>query len=97
MLVVVALIAVSCGGGDDDDSGPAPLATPEAVRTTIWERSFSECSSESLKKLAAKYDVDPVPADVALAVGKTWSQRFDGGADAVRSGRDGCQQGLATQ
>ena len=98
-MVLVALLAGACGGGDDDDdsSGPARLGTPEAIKTSVWERSFSECSSEPLKRLAAKYNVDPVRAEVALAVGRAWSQRFEGGDDAVRAGRDGCRQGLAAQ
>jgi len=97
-LLVVAVAALgACGGGGDEpeDDGPAPLATPESIRTAIWERSFSECASTSLKRLALKYGVEPKRDEVTLAVGEAWSDRFSGADDAVRAGRDGCRQGLA--
>jgi hypothetical protein len=93
-LLTFAVVTLgACGGGDDDD-GPAPLATPDSVRTAVWERSFSECSTTSLKRLAHKYGVDPERDQVTQAVGEAWAEQFGGFDDAVRAGRDGCRQGF---
>jgi hypothetical protein len=97
LLVLALVILPACGGGGDsgdDDAGPPPLATPESVRVAVWERSYSECASTSLKRLAFKYGVDPERDQVTQAVGEAWAEQFNGFDDAVRSGRDGCRQGL---
>ena len=105
VLVLVTLLAASCSGGDDEDAA-APAETPAAattapagptrseVKTAIFERSYSDCGSFTLARLAAKYKVARNPATVASAVARDWTQRFDGGEDAVQAGRDGCLQAM---
>jgi hypothetical protein len=92
-LAATALGAAGCGG-DKEDFQPAPLATPKAIRLEVYDRSYSECASYSLDRLAGKYRVDKTRDQVSLAVGHYWANFFDGRTDAVRSGRDGCLQGM---
>jgi hypothetical protein len=102
MLAVLAVAVLAIGGysvagsgdgGDDataDTSGAA--RTPDALRTAVWERSYSECSSYDLQRIAAKYRGDPEEGAVATAVGRSWTEQLGAFDDAVASGRDGCVQ-----
>ena len=70
--------------------------TDPQVKTAVYERSLSECASNSLERLAAQYHVRPTSRAVATGVANSWAERFVGwpADDAVRSGRDGCLQGF---
>ena len=93
-MLVAGLVVGGCArGGDDEDATPA-RTTPDEIRLAIFERSYSECASYGVERLALKYRVDATPNQVALAVAESWRRRFRGGQDAVASGRDGCLQGL---
>ena len=93
-LLTVGLLAAGCGGDKGDDFEPAPLATPKRIRLAVFERSYSECASYSLDRLAGKYKVDANRDQVSIAVGRWWTKFFSGGNDAFRVGRDGCLQGM---
>ena len=109
LLVLVTLVAGGCSGNDGDEAAgttETTAATAETaettevtttaseVKTAIFERSYTECGSFSLVRLASKYKVPRSPATVASAVARDWTQRFDGGEDAVQAGRDGCLQAM---
>jgi hypothetical protein len=95
-LVLLALACSACSGGSDDSAETTlPVrTTPESIRLAVFERSYSECASYDLQRLAAKYRVDARPQPVAFAVARAWTQQFGGGQDAEPSGRDGCFQAL---
>jgi hypothetical protein len=93
-LSAAALAVGGCGGGDNEDFQPAPLATPKRIRVEVYDRSYSECASYSLERLAGKYRVERNRTQVAGAVGRNWAKFFGGGPDAARSGRGGCLDGM---
>ena len=68
--------------------------TPDVLLTAVFERSYSECGSFDLERLAAKYKAPRTPTAVANAVARSWTSRLGAGGDAVQSGRDGCLQAL---
>jgi hypothetical protein len=80
------------------EGDPHPLSTgttPEAVKTQVFERAYSECSSTPVKLLASKYKAADTSDDaVAAIVGRAWASYFKAGADAVPDGRAACLQGL---
>jgi hypothetical protein len=92
--LAAATLAAGCGGGGSEGSSAPVSTTPESVKLTIYEHSLSECKSYRLKDLAHKYSVDPNWTKVSRAVGTSWAKMFKAGADAKRSGRDGCLQGV---
>ena len=103
LLVALAftLAGVGCGGnGDDGDEEPAVVETAPAATTStqvkraVFERSYSECASFTLQRIAAKYKVRRDPAVISQAVGEAWTKYFSAGEDAVARGRDGCLQGI---
>ena len=98
VLVAVGLLAAGCGGGGSDESSqPAQPQTPDSIRTAVYERSFSECSTYSVARLAGKYGVDRNKRAVTIAVGHGWSKFFKAGPDAARAGREGCTQALQSK
>jgi hypothetical protein len=96
IILVTVLFAVGCAGDDEEEPERAAVTTPDRIRVAVFERSFSECGSESLRRLARKYDVDPTRRQVAQAVAQAWTKRFGGGPDAVAAGRDGCLQAIGS-
>ena len=82
---VLAVLA-GCGGyGDDDDESSEPTATtPESVKLAVYERSLSECGTQSVTNLARTYNVRPRQSAVATAVAVRWVDRLNGERDAVR-------------
>ena len=70
------------------------VTTPDEVKRAIFERSYSECGSFSLARLAAKYKVARSPRPVANAVARAWTEQFNGGEDSVQTARDGCLQAI---
>ena len=72
------------------------LEDVEALKRTAFERGYSECSTTSIPRLAAKYQVPRNQAAVARAVGFDWARRLDetGSLGVDRAGRDGCLQAL---
>ncbi len=106
LLVLTAPVLAGCSGDDENEAAttattaPAVTETTEAIRTpdevkiAVFERSYSECGSFSIPRLAAKYKVPRRPASIASAVGRAWTDQFNASADAVQSGRDGCLQAL---
>lgn len=101
-LALVPAVA-GCGGSDDETSPGGTAATgsqvetPEEIRNVVWERSYSECASYDLQRLSRKYHVAPREDDIADAVSASWTERFKGGDDALRTGRDGCLKGFEAQ
>ena len=108
-MCVLALTLLGAGcGGDEDDASDAPAATTEAATTTpddqereeeeiaraVFERSYTECASFELDRLAAKYKVPRNASSVSLAVARAWAREFGGGELAVGRGRAGCLQGM---
>jgi hypothetical protein len=95
LFVVLAVAAVGCMGGDDDDGSAEPTATtPQSVKTAVYERSLSECFGQTVEQLARAYRVEPRQDTVATAVAARWVDRMNGEHDAVQSGRDGCLLGF---
>lgn len=92
---LAVLVAAGCAGGDDggEDATPA-RTTPQEIRLAVFERSYSECATYSLERLALTHGVDATPGQVSTAVAEAWAKRFGGGPDAVRSGKSGCLQGI---
>ena len=72
---------------------PPPSEDETAINST-FERSYSECSTEELTRLAAKYSARQTSSAIATAVGRGWARQFAGGPRAQRAGRDGCLQAL---
>ena len=72
---------------------PPPSENEAAINST-FERSYSECSTEELTRLAAKYSARKTSPAIARAVGRGWAKQFAGGPRAERAGRDGCLQAL---
>ena len=93
---LVAVLALAGCAGSDDDSTPAEPArtTKSEVVNAVWERSYSECATEGLEALAAKYNVEQTIPAVSTAVATSWQQRFKAGDDAIANGVAGCRQGL---
>jgi hypothetical protein len=100
VLLACTVLLAACGGDEQEEpSEPLPAEQPveDPAAIAAFERSYGECSSYSLRTLAAKYHAKAKDDAVAAAVGKGWASRFNGGPSAERSGRDGCLQGLLEQ
>ena len=96
MALACAALVAGCGG--DDDASPNPdETTPADIRNVVFERSFSECGSESIQKLAGKHNVDANSADVSTAVGEFWAGEFGGREDAAREGKIACLQSISLE
>ena len=96
--IATAAIILGVGrlaAGGEDSAEPEPYVTPQEIRLAVWERSYSECSSYSVRSLAEKYHKQPVPQAVANGVGEAWASVFKGGADAAATGARGCLQAFA--
>lgn len=98
MLVLLVLSAGCAGLGGDDDSEPTASqpaqTTSEAVRTAVFERSYSECSTYPMSRLAIRYRVDAKVDAVSRAVARFWTRQFNGGKDAIPVGVRACVEGF---
>ena len=97
LLLALAVLTAGCAGlgGDDDPSATQPAQTTSAdVRTAVYERSYSECSTYPLARLAGRYRVDPKVDPVSRAVARFWTRTFKGGQDAIAVGVEGCIAGF---
>ena len=106
---VLLIVGISSSDGPSEETAPPTTTatptetvqlpagpTPADVKTTIFERSFSECGSYSAARLAAKYKVASTSEEqVSIAVVIAWTKFLQGGQDAVEDGRAGCAQGFA--
>jgi hypothetical protein len=97
LVVVVAVVVAGCGGGDDAGSTEPAVTTPAALKTNVYERSLSECSTAKVTDLARTYNVSPRQKAVATAVAARWVDTLHAFEDAVQSGRDGCMLGFRMQ
>ena len=97
LLVALALAAGGCMGDDDDGTVEPTATTPASVKTMVYERSLSECYSQTVDQLARAYNVDARQGPIATAVAARWVDRLNGEHDAVQSGRDGCMLGFRQQ
>jgi hypothetical protein len=98
LLVTLAFVLGGCAGlGDDDDgtpaSQPAQTTSPD-VRSAVYERSYSECATYPVARLASRYRVDPKVDQVSRAVARFWTRTFKGGKDAIPVGVRGCIAGF---
>lgn len=77
---------------------PHPLGTgptPSAVKTMVFERTYSECASTPAELLASKYHAaDTSDKVIAAVVARAWASYFKAGPDALPDGRAGCLQAL---
>jgi hypothetical protein len=97
-VLALACAALVAGCGGDDDASPNPgETTPADIRNAVFERSFSECGSQSIKQLSGKYNVDANSADVSTAVGEAWASELGGREDAAREGKIGCLQSISLE
>jgi hypothetical protein len=96
VLLATAIFLAGCGSSKESSSTPSSTPATSASDNAIYEHSFSECASASLKDLAGKYHVaNTTPNNVAHAVGAAWSDRFQGGSRGTAIGASGCHDGLA--
>ena len=101
VLAVTALLLAGCSGdGDGETQATAPtttaaaVETPDELKNAVFERSYSDCASFSVKQLAATHAVQARRDLIAHAVASSWVERFGAGTDAVKSGKDGCLLGF---
>ena len=93
------MLVGGCGGDDENED-----ATPGTTRVQItpranaaYERAFSDCSSNGLDRLAAKYKVKQNISAVAQAVGDAWAEELGGGDSTAAYGEAGCKEGFKTR
>lgn len=103
--LVICLLALTFGAAcaetkQDDAASSNPSATDTTgaeLRSAVWERAYTECASESSKDLAGKYRVERTPAAISTAVATSWKERFKAGDDVLKSGVEGCLQGMKSR
>ena len=100
-VLAAALLVAGCSGDGDGGTEPAAPATtaaavetPDDLKNAVFERSYSDCASFTVKQLAAQHAVEPRRKLIARAVAASWVERFGAGTDAVKSGQDGCLLGF---
>ena len=98
-LIALSLTLAGCGGGGNSAQSSSSTTRPRVnpVQEEIYDRSYTECSSVSLKQLATKYGVSPTRAAIVRAVALAWSHRFGAGARGVAIGESGCRDGLESR
>ena len=101
-VVLLASAALVGGCGEDDANDATPGTTTTAVEVTpqanaAYERGFSDCSSVTLKRLAAKYKVKQNVSAVAQAVGDAWANELGGGESTAAYGEAGCKEAFKTR
>lgn len=95
--LLASLALAGCAATDDEATPTQPARTTNSeVASAVWERSYSECATEPLPALAAKYNVEQTIAAVSTAVATSWQKRFDAGDDTIANGIAGCRQGFET-
>jgi hypothetical protein len=98
LLVACAALAgtlAACGGSKHTSTTAAPSTTTSVEANATYERSYSECASNTTADLAQKYKVKDDRNVIASAVAKYWAGRAGGGSDAVFAGKQGCFDGFA--
>lgn len=99
LLLAIVVLGAGCAESGDDDEPTASASQPaqttsEAVRTAVFERSYSECSTYPMIRLAARYNVPRNVDAVSKAVGRFWARQFKGGPDVIPVGVKACIDGF---
>ena len=100
LFVVGIALALAAGCGVDDekaetaDTKPTPAARPSPLANAAYERAYTECSSFTVRRLAAKYKTRPIRGNIAKAAGDYWAGQLGGDQSVAAYAEAGCKDGM---